>query len=35
MKVTAKYLKAKRMIHLIDRRLNDLEKRLMRAKNGR
>lgn len=32
MKFTMKYLKAKRRIHIIDKRLNELERRLMRAR---
>jgi F0F1-type ATP synthase membrane subunit b/b' len=35
MKYTMKYLKAKRMMHIIDKRLNEIEKRLIRAKHLR
>lgn len=30
-----KYLKAKRMMHAIDKRLSELERRLMRARHAR
>lgn len=32
MKYTIKYLKAKRRIHIIDKRLNELERRLMKSR---
>lgn len=32
-KFTVRYLKAKRMIHTIDKRLSELERRLMRARH--
>lgn len=35
MKYTIRYLKAKRRIHIIDKRLNELERRLMRARQLR
>ena len=35
MKYTIRYLKARRQIHIIDKHLNELERRLMRTRKFR